>query len=125
DFYMITIEYLVFMHYLCIFITIINCKLIMSNIISFRLYIFGTSLFALIFGACRYSNAKYSTEYLYDKMPNKDDFFSRSDFFDKLAGKDELREQIVAGKSETEIRASWKDLEDYNSMRNNYLLYQD
>jgi uncharacterized protein YbbC (DUF1343 family) len=45
-------------------------------------------------------------------------------FFDKLAGNDELREQIISGKSEEEIRASWdSDLENYKTIRAKYLLY--
>lgn len=51
-------------------------------------------------------------------------FFSRPDFFNKLAGNAELQEQIKAGMSETEIRATWqKDLKEYNQMRAKYILY--
>ena len=64
--------------------------------------------------------------YFYNKMPDKSKFFTRADFFDKLAGTDELRKQIVAGKTEEEIRASWKeDLNTYKAMREKYLLYAD
>src|SRR5690606_36736473 len=64
--------------------------------------------------------------YFYDKMTDKSKFFARPEFFDKLAGTDELRKQILAGKSEIEIRESWKsDLDDYKKMRNKYLLYAD
>lgn len=45
-------------------------------------------------------------------------------FFDKLAGTDQLRKQIIAGKSEAEIRKSWAPkLEAYRKMRKKYLLY--
>ncbi|MDP3929992.1 MAG: DUF1343 domain-containing protein [Bacteroidota bacterium] len=61
---------------------------------------------------------------LYNNDSNKDKFFTN--FFDKLAGTDELRKQIMAGKNEAEIRASWKDkIEAYKLMRRRYLLYAD
>lgn len=67
---------------------------------------------------------KYVLDF-YNKMPDKSKFFSRPDFFDKLAGTDELRKQIIAGKSEEEIRSTWKeDLDEYKQMRHKYLLYQ-
>ncbi|MFN8321035.1 MAG: DUF1343 domain-containing protein [Chitinophagales bacterium] len=53
-------------------------------------------------------------------------YFLPNNFFDKLAGTDELRKQIIAGKSEAEIRAGWKkDLDAYKKMRKPYLLYKD
>lgn len=53
-------------------------------------------------------------------------FFLPNNFFDKLAGTDELRNQIIAKKSEAEIKAGWKkDLEAYKKMRKQYLLYKD
>ncbi len=60
--------------------------------------------------------------YKYDE--NKNAFFTN--FFDKLAGTDELRKQIIAGKSEIEIRESWKEkIEEYRMKRRRYLLYAD
>ena len=51
------------------------------------------------------------------------DFFKTSSF-DRLAGSDRLRLQIVEGKSTQEIRESWaKDLKSYAIMRQKYLLY--
>ena len=48
----------------------------------------------------------------------------RPDFLDLLAGTDQLRKLIVAGKSEEEIRESWADeLETYRALRKKYLLY--
>ncbi len=68
---------------------------------------------------------KYLLDF-YNLMPDKSKFFARPDFFDKLAGTDELRLQILAGKTEEEIRASWKeDLDAYKTMRAKYLLYGD
>ncbi len=53
-------------------------------------------------------------------------FFLKNLFFDKLAGTDELRKQIIAGKSEEEIRNSWKqDLEDFQRIRAKYVIYED
>ncbi len=52
------------------------------------------------------------------------DFFKTSSF-DRLAGSDQLRLQIVAGKTSLEIRDSWKaDLIKYEGMRRKYLLYE-
>lgn len=68
---------------------------------------------------------KYLIDF-YEKAPFKDTFFSRPEFFDKLAGTDELRKQIIAGQSEAEIRESWAaDLAAYKAMRKQYLLYAD
>lgn len=64
--------------------------------------------------------------HFYNKMPDKSKFFARAEFFDKLAGTDELRKQIIAGKTETEIRESWQPaLKAYKEMRKKYLLYPD
>ena len=47
-------------------------------------------------------------------------------FFDKLAGTDEFRKQLLAGKTEDEIRKSWQpDLIKYKEMRRKYLLYPE
>lgn len=74
-------------------------------------------------------NEKFTLKYLldfYEKMPDKTTFFARPEFFDKLAGTDELRKQIIAGKSESDIRSSWaEDLKAYKEMRKQYLLYAD
>jgi uncharacterized protein YbbC (DUF1343 family) len=60
----------------------------------------------------------------YDAYPQKDKFFLSNLFFDKLVGTDELRKQIIAGKTAAQIRASWQpDLEIYMKMRAKYLLY--
>lgn len=45
-------------------------------------------------------------------------------FFDKLLGQTYVREMIIAGRSETEIRARWKqDVEQFKAKRKKYLLY--
>jgi uncharacterized protein YbbC (DUF1343 family) len=67
---------------------------------------------------------------LYNAYPYKDKFFDYKQSkqmgnFDKLAGTENLRKQIIAGKSEQEIRQSWEPgLSQYKIMRKNYLLYQ-
>ena len=44
--------------------------------------------------------------------------------FDKLAGTKQLKEQIIAGVPEEEIRKSWEPgLSHYKQMRTRYLLY--
>lgn len=61
---------------------------------------------------------------LYQDDTSKATFFT--DFFDTLAGGKTLREQIVAGKSEAEIRERWrKGLMDFRLVRAKYLLYPD
>lgn len=62
----------------------------------------------------------------YQHYGDKEHFFINANFFDKLAGTDQLRKQIVAGLSEKEIRASWKeDLEKFKEVRGRYLLYEE
>ena len=53
-------------------------------------------------------------------------FFLKNLFFDKLAGSDQLRKQIVANMPEDSIRKSWtKDLNAFKKTRKKYLLYKD
>lgn len=53
-------------------------------------------------------------------------FFSRADFFDKLAGTDALRLAVLRGDSEAEIRRSWQPaLQHYLQQRRPYLLYPE
>ncbi len=47
-----------------------------------------------------------------------------NDYFEKLAGNDQLRSQIEAGMSENEIRADWQDgLKKFKKIRFKYLIY--
>ena len=73
--------------------------------------------------------AKFTLTYLldfYTKSDFKASFFSRPTFFDKLAGTDQLRKQIIAGQTEKQIRDSWKEeLAEYKILRKKYLLYKD
>ena len=58
----------------------------------------------------------------YRDFPDREAFFSP--YFDKLAGSSRLREQILSGWSEDEIRASWQEaLDVYLEMREKYLIY--
>ena len=69
-------------------------------------------------------NLKYIIE-TYERFPIKEQFFLKSNFFDKLAGTDVLRKQITKGWGADEIRDSWQaDLEHYMKMREKYLLYE-
>jgi len=54
------------------------------------------------------------------------DFFLENLFFDRLAGTAQLREQIVAGWTEDQIKESWvEDLTNFKVKRELYLLYPD
>ena len=70
---------------------------------------------------------KFDLSYLiefYQFFPNKEKFFLKNNFFDKLAGSDQLRKNIIAGKTATEIRQGWQSgLDEYKKMRKQYLLY--
>lgn len=58
----------------------------------------------------------------YKNSTNKDKFFTN--FFVKLAGTDSLKAQIIAGKSEDEIRKTWQGgLDKFKQTRKPYLLY--
>lgn len=61
---------------------------------------------------------------MYENFPDKNEFFLNNNFFEKLAGTEQLRDQIKAGLTEKEIRQTWnKELEAYGKMREKYLLY--
>jgi uncharacterized protein YbbC (DUF1343 family) len=69
----------------------------------------------------------------YSLFPNKDSFFilpksgkMEGSFFNKLAGNNELWQQLKAGKTENEIRTSWEPaLSAFKKIRKKYLLYKD
>jgi uncharacterized protein YbbC (DUF1343 family) len=70
-------------------------------------------------------NLAYLINY-YREFPNKPIFFLENKFFNLLAGNATLRNQIEAGLSEAEIRATWQeDLRFYREIRQKYLLYPD
>ena len=69
----------------------------------------------------------------YRLFPEKDKFFilpksgkMEESFFNKLAGNNDLWQQIKDGKSESEIRKSWEpELSEFKKIRKKYLLYED
>ncbi|HXL58744.1 MAG TPA: DUF1343 domain-containing protein [Chitinophagaceae bacterium] len=71
----------------------------------------------------------------YQLFPDKENFFLRpkksnpapKDYsFNRLAGNNELMQQIIDGKTEEEIRKSWQPkLEAFKKIRKKYLLYPD
>lgn len=67
---------------------------------------------------------------LYNAFPDKEGFFDRSlsnqiGNIDGLVGTADFKEQVKAGKSVKEIRASWEPgLSQYKEMRKKYLLYK-
>jgi uncharacterized protein YbbC (DUF1343 family) len=68
---------------------------------------------------------------MYKAYPYKEKFFDfkqskQMGNFDKLAGTTDLKEQIIAGKTEEQIRKSWEPkLSQFKQMRKKYLLYAD
>lgn len=60
----------------------------------------------------------------YKDMPDKTNFFNP--FFEKLAGTDELRKQVIAAAAEDDIRKAWEPgLVNYKQIRKKYLIYTD
>ena len=72
---------------------------------------------------------KIQLQYLLDAyklFPGKDTFFLKNNFINKLAGNDQLMQQIKDRKTETEIRKSWEPgLNAFKKIRKKYLLYKD
>lgn len=70
---------------------------------------------------------------MYKSFPEKDSFFltpkskePTAYFFNKLAGNNQLMQQLVAGVSEADIRKSWEPgLLKFKAIRKKYLLYKD
>jgi uncharacterized protein YbbC (DUF1343 family) len=59
----------------------------------------------------------------YNECDKKENFFNT--FFDKLAGTDKLRKQIIAEKTAKEIKASWReDIAEFKEIREKYLIYK-
>ena len=72
---------------------------------------------------------KIQLKYLIDAyklFPGKDTFFLKNDFINKLAGNDQLKQQIKDGRTEAEIRRSWEaGINRFMVIRKKYLLYTD
>ena len=68
---------------------------------------------------------QFTLQYLieaYNKSGMKEKFFNN--YFNTLAGTDQLKKMIMEGKTEAEIKASWTaDLEKYKALRAKYLIY--
>lgn len=65
---------------------------------------------------------KYLIEF-YNNYPQKDKFFLP--YFEKLAGNDVLRKQIISGMTEEEIRLTWQnELTAFKEKRSKYLIYK-
>jgi uncharacterized protein YbbC (DUF1343 family) len=74
-------------------------------------------------GSPREFTLRYLIEY-YNALKDSTDFFK--DYLTLLAGTPKLKQQIEAGMSEPEIKATWqKDLDAYKGKRKQYLLYKD
>lgn len=59
------------------------------------------------------------------KNPSQD-FFLKNLFFDTLAGSDELRKQMITGKTVQQIKTSWQPgLEKFHNIRGKYVMYED
>lgn len=68
---------------------------------------------------------KYFIDF-YNKYENEKDFLIRENWFNTLAGTDELLKLIRSGKNEAEILSQFEpDLEKYKLIRKKYLLYPD
>ncbi|WP_299579405.1 DUF1343 domain-containing protein [uncultured Sunxiuqinia sp.] len=68
---------------------------------------------------------KYFLDF-YHKFEDKCEFLTRERWFNLLAGTDELLKEIRAGKSLETIEKGWqKELDAYNTIRKNYLIYPD
>ena len=82
-----------------------------------------TQLSAESLFAERQLNLEYLLE-IYRNYPDKENFFLANNFFNKLAGNDELMEQIKTGANITAIRTSWEPaLSEFKKTRGKYLLY--
>lgn len=65
---------------------------------------------------------KYLIDF-YNKYPNKTDFFIS--YFNTLAGTAKLKDQIMSGMNEDEIKLTWqRDLNAFKARRAKYLLYE-
>ena len=61
----------------------------------------------------------------YHKYPVKKDFFLKNRFIDRLSGSSRLRQQIIKGYSEAQIRDSWRvGLNKFRKIREKYLIYK-
>ena len=67
-------------------------------------------------------------KYLREMLANSDHetFFLKNNFFEKLAGNGHLRQQLLEGASDEEIRQSWQpELDNFKLVRSQFLLYPE
>ena len=84
---------------------------------------YGVDLSGEFMGATDGINLEYILD-SYKNYPYKKKFFLKNKFIDKLAGSSSLRKQIIADKSAKTIKKSWqKGLNNFKSIRQNYLIY--
>lgn len=90
---------------------------------------YGWNLSGSIEDVLKKVDCKIQLKYLldaYQLFPGKDTFFLKNNFINKLAGNEQLMQQVKAGKTEAEIRASWQPgLKVFKAIRKKYLLYTD
>ncbi|MBC7588990.1 MAG: DUF1343 domain-containing protein [Chitinophagaceae bacterium] len=97
---------------------------------------YGWNLFGSNETVLKMVDNKVQLKYLleaYRLYPDKENFFIKTktgnpnfSFFNKLAGNNELMQQIKDGKSEKAIRASWQPkLSAFKKIRKKYLQYED
>ena len=75
-----------------------------------------------------HSKGQISYQYVIDMYESckkaKVEFFLNTNFFGKLAGNTRIKEMIIAGKSNEEIRASYaEEVKEFKKIRSKYLLY--
>lgn len=91
--------------------------------------LFGTDLTSLSIDEIRNwkrINLQWLIEYHRMLDPQNTFFLEKPDFFDKLAGTDQLRIQLEKGWTEAQIRNSWsKGIDEFLARRRLYLLYPD
>lgn len=97
---------------------------------------YGWDLSGTVDEALNKTDGKLQLKWLleaYNLFPQKDSFFilpksgkMEDSFFNKLAGNNDLWQQIKAGIPEDEIRKSWEPkLSEFKTIRKKYLLYKD
>ncbi len=90
---------------------------------------YGWNLSGNIEGILKKLDKKIQLQYIIDAyglFPDKDSFFLKNNFFNKLSGNTKLMNQIKSGMKEKDIRKSWEaDLKAFKKIRQKYLLYPD
>ncbi len=70
-------------------------------------------------------NLEYVIDAYRDLTAQGKQFYLKSNFFDLLMGRSDIREMIAQGKSATEIKATWTDdVARFKQQRKPYLIYK-